>query len=96
MPNWTLRGTRFFRARFPDGTSMRRGHATRVFTHAYLVLYERPDAKDGFQRGFCESLDEAEAKVEAETRWLSKHHFTLIETFIVPVDDITAKATRTE
>lgn len=91
MPKRTLPGTRLFRARFPDGTSMQRARASCVFTQAYLVLFERPDGKDGFQRGFCESLDEAEAKVEVETRWLSKHSFTLIETFIVPVDDITAK-----
>ena len=84
-------GTRFFRARFPDGTSMQRGHASRVFTHAYLVLYERPDAKDGFQRGFCASLDEAEAKVEAEMRWLSGHGHTFIEAFIVDVEVITGK-----
>jgi hypothetical protein len=91
MPKWPLPGTRFFRARFPDGTSMQRGHATRIFTHAYLVLYERPEGKDGFQRGFCASLDEAEAKVEAEMRWLSRHSYTLIDAFIVAVDDITAK-----
>ena len=82
---------RFFRARFPDGTSMRRGQASRIFTHAYLVLYERPDGKDGFQRGFCSSLDEAEAKVEAEKRWLSRHRHTFIEAFIVDVEDITSK-----
>ena len=82
---------RFFRARFPDGSSMRRGHASRVFTHAYLVLYERPDGKDGFQRGFCPSLDQAEAKVEAEKHWLFRHRHTFIEAFIVDVEDITGK-----
>src|SRR5450432_2978694 len=60
------RAPRLFRARFPNGTSMQRGHASRVFTHAYLVLYRSPNAKDGFQRGFCSSLDRAEAKVDAE------------------------------
>jgi hypothetical protein len=82
---------RLFRARFPNGTSMQRGRTGRVFTHAYLVLYERPDAKDGFQRGFCSSLDEAEAKVDAEMRWLSRHRYTLIEAFIIDVQDITGK-----
>ena len=70
---------------------MQRGHASHIFTHAYLVLYERPEGKDGFQRGFCASLDEAEAKVEAEMRWLSRHSYTLIEAFIVVVDDITKR-----
>src|SRR3984893_16412401 len=82
---------RLFRARFPNGTSMRSGRPSRVFTHAYLVLYERPDAKDGFQRGFCSSLDEAEAKVDAEMRWLSRHRYTPIEVFIIDVQDITGK-----
>jgi hypothetical protein len=80
-----------FRAQFPNGTSMQRGRTGRVFTHAYLVVYERPDAKDGFQRGFCSSQDEAEAKVDAEMRWLSRHRYTLIEAFIVDVQDITGK-----
>ena len=62
---------------------------SRVLTHAYLVLYERPDAKDGFQRGFCSSLDQAYAKVDAEMRWLSRHRYTLIEAFIIEVQDIT-------
>ena len=70
---------------------MQSGHTSRVFTHAYLVLYERPDAKDGFQRGFCSSLDQAEAKVDAEMRWLSRHPYTLIEAFIIDVQDITDK-----
>jgi hypothetical protein len=82
---------RVFRARFPDGTSFQRAYPDRIFTHAYRVLYERPDAKDGFQRGFCASLDEAEAKVEAEMRWLSRHSHTFIEAFIVEVEDITGK-----
>ena len=82
---------RLFRARFPNGTSMQRGRTGRVFTHAYLVLYERLDAKDGFQRGFCSSLDEAEAKVDAEMRWLSRHRYTPIEVFIIDVQDITGK-----
>ena len=55
------------------------------------TLYERPDAKDGFQRGFCSSLDQAEAKVDAEMRWLSKHRYTLIEAFIIDVQDISGK-----
>ena len=80
---------RLFRARFPDGTSLQRAYADRVFTHGYLVLYERPDGKDGFQRGFCTSLDEAEAKVEAEILWLSRHDHTFIEAFIVDLEDIT-------
>jgi hypothetical protein len=83
--------SRRFRARFPNGTSIQRAYIDRVFTHAYLILYERPDAKDGFQRGFCSSLDEAEAKVEAEIRWLSRHSYTLIEAFIVDAEDITGK-----
>ena len=70
---------------------MQRGRTGRVFTHAYLVVYERPDAKHGFQRGFCSSLDEAEAKVDAEIRWLSRHRHTLIEAFIIDVQDITGK-----
>jgi hypothetical protein len=78
-----------FRARFPNGTSMQSGRTSRVFTHAYLVLYERPDGEDGFQRGFCSSLDQAEAKVDAEMRWLSRHRHTLIEAFIIEVQDIT-------
>jgi hypothetical protein len=85
------RKLRLFRARFPNGTSMRSGRTSRVFTHAYLVLYEGPDGKDGFQRRFCSSLDEAEAKVEAEMRWLSRHRYTLIEAFIVDVQDITGE-----
>ena len=56
---------RLFRARFPNGTSIQRACIDRVFTHAYLILYARPDARDGYQRGFCSSLDKAEAKVEA-------------------------------
>ena len=52
---------------------------------------ERPDAKDGFQRAFCSSLDQAEAKVDAEMRWLSRNRHTLIEAFIVEVQDITGK-----
>jgi hypothetical protein len=36
-------------------------------------------------------LDEAEAKVEEEIRWLSRHSHTLIEAFIVDVEDITGK-----
>ncbi len=71
---------------------MQRGHSTRVFTHAYLVLYQRPDGKDGFQRAFCSSLDQAEAKVETEIRWLSKNRHTLIEAFIVDVQNITSQA----
>jgi hypothetical protein len=82
---------RVFRARFPNGTSIQRAHPDRIVTHAYLVLYERPDAKDGFQRGFSASLNEAEAKVEAEMRWLSRHSHTFIEAFIVDVEDITGK-----
>jgi len=82
---------RLFRARFPNGTSIQRAYLDRLFTHAYLILYERPDAKDGFQRGFSSSLDEAEATVEAETRWLSRHSYTLIEACIVEVEDITGK-----
>lgn len=82
---------RVFRARFPDGTSLQRAYADRVFTHGYLVLYQRPDAKDGFQRGFCASLEEAEAKVEAEILWLSRHDHTFIEAFIVDLEDITGK-----
>ena len=82
---------RVFRARFPNGTGIQRAYPDRICTHAYLVLYERPDAKDGFQRGFCASLDEAEAKVEAEMRWLSGHSHTFIEAFIVEVEDITGK-----
>jgi hypothetical protein len=82
---------RVFRARFPNGTSLQRAYPDRILTHAYLVLYERPDAKDGFQRGFCSSLDEAEAKVEAEKRWLAKHSHTFIEAFVVGVEDITGK-----
>ena len=85
------RALRLFRARFPNGTSMQSGHTSRVLTHAYLVLYERPDAKDGFQRGFCSSLDQVEAKVDAEMRWLSRHRYTLIEAFIIDVQDITGK-----
>ena len=85
------RVVRLFRARFPNGTSMQSGRTSRVFTHAYLVLYERPDAKDGFQRAFCSSLDQAEAKVGAEMRWLSRNRHTLIEAFIVEVQDITGK-----
>jgi hypothetical protein len=83
--------TKLFRARFPNGTSMQRSRTGRVFTHAYLVLYERPDAKDGFQRGFCSSLDEAQAKVDAEKRWLSRHRYTLIDAFITDVQDITGE-----
>jgi hypothetical protein len=82
---------RLFRARFPNGTNMQR-RAVRLFTHAYLVLYELPDAEDGFQRGFCSSLDEAEAKVEAEMRWLSRNRHTFIQAFTVEVQDITDKA----
>jgi len=82
---------RLFRARYPNGTSIQRAFIDRVFTHAYLVLYERPDGKDGFQRGFCTSLEEAEAKVEAEKLWLSKHRHTFIEAFIVELEDITGK-----
>lgn len=82
---------RLFRARFPNGTSIQRAHTARVFTHAYLVLFVRPDGKDGFQRGFCTSLDQAEAKVEAERRWLFRHRYTLIEAFVVDVEDITGK-----
>jgi hypothetical protein len=37
------------------------------------------------------SLDQAEAKVDAEMRWLSRHRHTLIEAFIVDVQDITGK-----
>jgi hypothetical protein len=85
------RALRLFRARFPNGTSMQSGRTSRVLTHAYLVLYERPDRKDGFQRGFCSSLDQAEAKVDAEMRWLSRHRHTLIEAFIIDVQDITGK-----
>jgi hypothetical protein len=90
-PERQKRPLRLFRARFPNGTGMQSGRTTRVFTHAYLVLYERPDAKDGFQRGFCTSLDQAEAKVDAEMRWLSRHRHTLIEAFIIDVQDITGK-----
>ena len=82
---------RLFRARFPNGTSIQRAYIDRVFSHAYLVLYESPDAKDGFQRGFCSSVDEAEATVEAETCWLSRHSYTLIEACIVEAEDITGK-----
>jgi hypothetical protein len=81
---------RLFRARFPNGTSVQR-HASRAFTHAYLVLYERPDGKDGFQRGFCSSLYQAETKIETEIRWLSRNRHTLVEAFIVDVHDITGK-----
>ena len=83
--------SRLFRARFPNGTSIQRARRDPFFTHAYLVLYERPDAKDGFQRAFCSSLDQAEAKVGAEMRWLSRNRHTLIEAFIVEVQDITGK-----
>jgi hypothetical protein len=82
---------RVFRARFPNGTNFQRAYPDRIFTHAYLVLYECPDSKDGFQRGFCASLDEAVAKVEAEMLWLSRHSHTFIEAFIVEVEDITGK-----
>ena len=87
----TKRQSRLFRARFPNGASIQRAHPDRFFTHAYLVLYESPDAKEGFQRGFCTSLNQAEAKVDAEMRWLSRHRYTLIEAFIVDVEDITGK-----
>ena len=83
------RTRRVFRARFANGTNFQRAYSDRIFTHAYLVLYECPDAKDGFQRGFCASLDEAVAKVEAEMRWLSRHSHTFIEAFIVEAEDIT-------
>jgi len=79
---------RIFRAYFPDGTNMRRAHPGRVFTYAYLVLFERPDGTDGFQRGFCQSWEEADGKIEAEKYWLRKHHHTLIEAFIVEVDEL--------
>ena len=82
---------RLFLARFPNGTSIQRTYIDRVFTLAYLILYERPDAKVGFQRGFCSSLEEAEARVEMEVRWLSRHSYTLIEAFIVDAEDITGK-----
>ena len=92
LPTTTPRPVRrLFRARFPNGTSIQRVYIDRVFTHAYLILYERPDAKVGFQRGFCSSLDEAEAKVEEEIPWLSRNSYTLIEAFIVDADDITDK-----
>jgi hypothetical protein len=35
------------------------------------VIFERPDGTDGFQRAFCQSWEEAEAKVEAEKHWLA-------------------------
>jgi len=92
QPTTTRRPVRrLFLARFPNGTSIQRVYIDRVFTHAYLILYERPDAKVGFQRGFCSSLDEAEAKVEEEIPWLSRNSYTLIEAFIVDADDITDK-----
>jgi hypothetical protein len=84
------RARRVFRARFPNGTNFQRAYSDRIFTHAYPVLYECPDARDGFQRGFCASLDEAVAKV-TEMRWLSRHSHTFIEAFIVEVEDITGK-----
>ena len=78
-------GSRLFRACFPNGTSLQRADPRRVFTHAYLVLFERPEGTDGYQRGFCQSWEEANSKVEAEKRWLSRHHHTFIEAFIVDV-----------
>jgi hypothetical protein len=92
QPTTTRRPVRrLFLARFPNGTSIQRTYIDRVFTLAYLILYERPDAKVGFQRGFCSSLEEAEARVEMEVRWLSRHSYTLIEAFIVDAEDITGK-----
>jgi hypothetical protein len=76
---------------FPMAPAFNAPISIAFFTHAYLILYERPHAKIGFQRGFCSSLDEAEAKVEEEVRWLSRHSYTLIEAFIVDVEDITGK-----
>lgn len=93
-PNPPGPSARRFQARFPNGTSIQRAHTERVFSHAYLVLYERPDGKDGFQRGFCTSLDKAEAKVDAEMRWLSGHSHTLVEAFIVEAEDVTGKIRR--
>jgi hypothetical protein len=84
-------GRRVHLASFSSGMSMQRAHPGRTFTHAYLVLYETPDVKRGFQRAFCSSLDEAEAKVEAEKLWLSKYRHTFIEAFIVEVQDITGQ-----
>jgi hypothetical protein len=81
---------RYFSARFPDGTIMQRvAYQKGVFTHAYLVHYKRPDGVDGFQRAFCQSWEVADGKVEAEKRWLSRHGYTFIESFIVDVLDIT-------
>jgi hypothetical protein len=81
---------RYFLARFPDGTIMQRAaYPKSVFTHAYLVLFERPDGVNGFQRAFCQSWEAADGKVEAEKRWLSRHGYTFIESFIVEVHDIT-------
>ncbi len=68
---------------------MQRAFSRRMFTHAYLVLFKRPDSTDGFQRAFCQSREEADGKVEAEKRWLSRHGHTFIEAFIVEVHDIT-------
>jgi hypothetical protein len=79
---------RVFHARFPDGTSMTRADPNRVFTHAYLVLFERPEGTDGFQRAFCQSWEDADARVEAEKLWLRKHRHTLIEAFIVEADEL--------
>jgi hypothetical protein len=62
---------------------MRCAHGSRVFTHAYLVVFERPNGTDGFQRAFCQSWEDADARVEAEKLWLRKHRHTLIEAFIV-------------
>ncbi len=70
---------------------MQRAYSRGVFRHAYLVLFERPDMTDGFQRAFCQSWEEADRQVEAEKRWLSRHGHTLIEAFIVEVKDITDK-----
>lgn len=70
---------------------MQRAYSKGVFTHAYLVLFERPDSTDGFQRAFCQSWEQADGKVEAEKRWLSRHGHTFIEAFIVGVHDITDK-----
>ena len=79
---------RAFFARFPDGTSLRRSHASKVFTHAYLVLFERPDGTHGFQRSFCQSWKESRAKVEAEKQWLRENHHALVEAFIVKAGEL--------
>jgi hypothetical protein len=45
-------------------------------------------ARTGIQRPFCQSWEDADARVEAEKPWLRKHHHTLIEAFIVEADEL--------